>query len=436
MRQPATVRRGDGTYLASQHFRNQLLLFSDVFPEFVEMAEQTWRGLQIKDPPIPPTERDASIRLDVREHDFVGEVSLMGHGLQMWLQIVWFLSRAPVDGTVVLDEPDVYMHPDLQRRLLGLVRKRFRQLIIATHSIEMISDVDPISILSVDRRQPSSEFVTSLPGLQGVLDGIGSVQNVQLARLMRSTSFYLVEGKDVQLLRLLQSAVAPGRDPIDLVPYAKLGGRAGWGAGVPPRLPRANAQGERITSFAILDRDYFSAEEIAERYQEARAWGVQLRVWARKELENYLLVPSAIARFIAKRAALTVVAPSPADVAVEIDVIADRLRADPIAYAIATHLMTRNRSGGLTKAMKAANEYLDALWNDRDRRWATIPGKRVISELSKWSKEEFDVSFGAEQLARELRPQEVDPEVVEILEAIVEGRPLRAPYAVPRAGAR
>lgn len=70
----------------------------------------------------------------------------MGHGLQMWLQIVWFLARAARNATVVLDEPDVYMHPDLQRRLLTLVRNRFAQLLIATHSIEIVSDVDSRSI--------------------------------------------------------------------------------------------------------------------------------------------------------------------------------------------------------------------------------------------------------------------------------------------------
>lgn len=68
----------------------------------------------------------------------MAEVALMGHGLQMWLQTMWFLCRSSPTATVVLDEPDVYMHPDLQRRLVRLVRGRYPQIIIATHSVEIV----------------------------------------------------------------------------------------------------------------------------------------------------------------------------------------------------------------------------------------------------------------------------------------------------------
>lgn len=172
-----------------QHFRNQLWLYDELDGQFVEMAEKTWRGLQVTELEVDDMHPEQPLQLRVRDNDFVGEVSLMGHGLQMWLQVVWFLARAPNDATVVLGEPDVYMHPDLQRKLLDVVRREFKQLLIATHSTEIVTDADPGSILSVDRRQPQSDFVTSLPGLRAVLDGIGSVQNVQVTRLMRSRSF-------------------------------------------------------------------------------------------------------------------------------------------------------------------------------------------------------------------------------------------------------
>ena len=123
IRREETIRRGDGTYLAPQHFRNQLWLYAEFYDDFVSMAEATWPGLQITELEGDETTPSQPLQLRVRDADFVGEVSLMGHGLQMWLQVVWFLARAPKRGTVVLDEPDVYMHPDLQRRLLGLVRR-------------------------------------------------------------------------------------------------------------------------------------------------------------------------------------------------------------------------------------------------------------------------------------------------------------------------
>jgi hypothetical protein len=299
VRQLETIQRGDGTYLAPQHFRNQLLWFHEHYEEFCRLAEETWRDLQIKDLVGGRERPQDPLQLLIRDGGFVGEVGLMGHGLQMWLQIVWFLARAPRDGTVVLDEPDVYMHPDLQRRLLELVRAQFAQLLVATHSIEIISDVDPRSILEINKRLETSAFVTSVPGLQGVVDGLGSVQNIQLMRLMGATTFFLVEGEDVKLLRILQATALPESHPIDLIPHGDLGGRGGWGAGVPEQVPTRNARGDKIRAYAILDRDYFPDDEVDERYEDAKAWSIDLHVWRRKEIENYLLVPSAISRAIA-----------------------------------------------------------------------------------------------------------------------------------------
>ena len=149
--QDDTIRRGDGTYLAPQHFRNQLRLFASSYPVFKKIAEDSWPGLQVRRLRVDQTDSRRLLHLDIRDGDFVGEVSLMGHGLQMWLQTMWFLARTPHDSIVVLDEPDVYMHPDLQRRLLSLVRDRFAQLLVATHSVELMSDIEPASILAIDQ---------------------------------------------------------------------------------------------------------------------------------------------------------------------------------------------------------------------------------------------------------------------------------------------
>ena len=66
----------------------------------------------------------------------------------MWLQAMWFLTRARLHGTVILDEPDVYMHADLQRRLVRQIKGTHRQIIIATHSPEIMAEVEPEDILT------------------------------------------------------------------------------------------------------------------------------------------------------------------------------------------------------------------------------------------------------------------------------------------------
>src|SRR5207249_764198 len=119
----------------------------------------------------------------VRDEGFVGEVRWMGHGLQIWLQTMWFLARIDPNDVVIFDEPDVFLHADLQRKLIRTLKTQGRQSIVATHSIEMMAEVDPSSILVVDRRRERSQFATSLPAVQGIIDHIGGVHNIQLARL-------------------------------------------------------------------------------------------------------------------------------------------------------------------------------------------------------------------------------------------------------------
>ena len=348
----------------------------------------------------------------------------MGHGLQMWLQIVWFLARAPRRAVVILDEPDVYMHPDLQRRLLNLVRQRFRQLLIATHSIEIISDVAPQAILSVDRKQECSTFVTSLPGLQEVITDLGTVQNIDLARLMRARSFCLVEGEDIALLRILQATATPEAHPIDLVPGGQLGGRGGWGSGIPRRLPTRNAEGQSIRSYALLDRDYFPDEEVAERKAEAQQWKVELHVWERKELENYLLVPQAISRYIAESCSDPTTPPTTDDVEAEMDRYCEEIKDDVVYDGMVEVLLPRDKRRGPSGANKQARKRLNAAWRTREGRIAMAPGKALLSHLSGWSKTHFGVQFGPEHIARALRPDEISREVLGVVGAIVSGRPL------------
>jgi len=136
-----TVDSNRSTRLASRNFRNQLYYYSDCFPKFKELVESTWGTLRVN--PIESSFVDGGTLLQffVRVNSFEAEIGWMGHGLQMWVQTMWFISQCPSNAIVVLDEPDVYMHADMQRRLVRLLSPMFSQLIIATHSLEIIEEV-------------------------------------------------------------------------------------------------------------------------------------------------------------------------------------------------------------------------------------------------------------------------------------------------------
>jgi predicted ATPase len=177
------IRSALSSPLASRHFRNQLHVLRQFFDEFRAVAEDNWLGLQVRSLDVEGRGPDARLFLQVRNQDFVGEVGLMGHGLQMWLQVIWFLTRSRGAHTVILDEPDVYMHPDLQRRLVRYLSTRFQQIVLTTHSVEIMSEVPHDQILIIDRKHDESAFADGLDAVQRVLSGIGSAQNIHLTRL-------------------------------------------------------------------------------------------------------------------------------------------------------------------------------------------------------------------------------------------------------------
>lgn len=146
----ATVTEDLHTYLSSRHFRNEILLYEQYFKEFKTLAEETWSGLRVIDLVYNVYESD-NISLLIEDARFPAEISLMGSGLQMWLQIIWFICKSKDSETIILDEPDVYMHPEMQLKILKLIKLMFKQVIIATHSVEIISNV-PHAILYQSRK--------------------------------------------------------------------------------------------------------------------------------------------------------------------------------------------------------------------------------------------------------------------------------------------
>lgn len=418
---PDYVRRSLGTNLAPLHFRNQLNLFPDEFRDFRRLAESTWSNLKIHSLEGRGGLPEKPLSLLIRDSNFTAEVGWMGHGLQMWLQVMWFLARTASDSAVVLDEPDVYMHADLQRRLARLIRSRTGQVVIATHSVEIMAEVAPEDILVIDRRRPSSRFAATLPAVQRVIDSIGGVHNLHLARLSSARRCLLVEGKDVAFLKAFQDVLWPlSTDPIDAVPSFPIGGWSGWNYAVGSALLLRNTVDEAIRVYCLLDRDYHTPAAIGARQDDARARNISLHIWAAKEIENYLLVPTAIARFIESRAGR---GPAPEEVRKRLDDIAQSLH-DSVMDAVADEFLKEDRPRGLPGAMKEARAFMAEAWSTHEGRTRIISGKQAVSCLSEWSQAAFGVSFGAITLARSLRPDEVSAEVADFVRSTERNEPL------------
>lgn len=420
---PGYVASAMSSSLSSIHFRNQLnLLYDNYFADFKVLAEKNWPGLRIHDLDGRGKMPGPRLTLLVQDADFAGEVAWMGHGLQMWLQTMWFLCRIPASSTVILDEPDVYMHADLQKKLIRLLRGRFKQVILATHSIEIIDEVEPEDILIIDKKQKESSFASTIPAVQRITDNLGSIHNIQLARLWGSRRFLHVEGKDVGLLKCFQDTLFPGNgEPFDIIPQMSVGGWGGWNYAVGSCMMLRNALGDKIVRYCIFDRDYHTDKEIADRIEDARRRGVEVHVWGRKELENYLLVPATVQRCIQQRLTSGKSAPSVSEVRSKMEELAENSRVETQA-AVAEGWALINGVKKFHEAMVYARERLEKSWSSFDDKMGIISGKEMLSGLSSWSHAQFGATLSAKLLAKEMRTEEMPDELELVVRTIHLGK--------------
>lgn len=404
--------------LAPTHFRNQLKLFPGEYVRFRRLLEQSWRGIRIdRLSEVGPIGR-RYFHLLVRCEDFVAEGGSMGHGLQIWLQIIWFLVRAAKSPTIILDEPDVYLHPDLQRALARLLRKRTGQTIMTTHSTEILDEVPPENILIINRRSDKSDFAPSLPAVQAVIDRMGSSHNIYLTRLWNSRRFLLVEGKDVSILCVLHSLLFPqSKHSLDAIPRLEMQGWGNWQYAIGSGEAMRNAVGESISVYCVLDSDYHLEGDIEKREADARRRRINLHIWAYKEIENYLLHAQAITRLIRARSDKALPEGIETKIQERIQVLSEDAK-DEAECAIADALQLANKGWTAGRAMKDARKELAKRVKNRGTLSACVSGKRILSRLSDWSKREYGVSFGAVAVARSMLPEDIHPEMKEALEAI------------------
>jgi len=168
------------TYLSSRHFRNEInYLKKDKYNDLKKLAEDTWAGLRILGLEL----NGEFLSLMIQDANFPCEIGLMGSGIQIWLQIIWFLCKSNNANTMIFDEPDIYMHPDLQIKLYGILQESKAQIIIATHSVEIISQTEPRYIASIDKDTRKIAYANDGGAVQKIVEEIGGISNLSLVRI-------------------------------------------------------------------------------------------------------------------------------------------------------------------------------------------------------------------------------------------------------------
>jgi hypothetical protein len=205
LREERYLNRNVAGRLSSRHFRNNLRLMDEkgTLQHFMDwakpwLAEVTFDRLgqhfDDKDIVLEAFFYEGSSRVPK-------ELIWAGDGLQIWLQILFHVYRVRESETIVLDEPEVYLHPDLQRQLVHLLEATERQVVLATHSAEMLTEADMSLVTLVDKSARRGRRARSEGDLEMLSNTLGTAFNLRLARALKSKVALFVEGQDMVMLK-------------------------------------------------------------------------------------------------------------------------------------------------------------------------------------------------------------------------------------------
>ncbi|HEX7045951.1 MAG TPA: ATP-binding protein [Gammaproteobacteria bacterium] len=419
---PQRVSTNKDNRLSSNCFRNQLSLASEAeFNAFRTLVEENWPTIRIQH--LIRGTREVPHQLLIRTPHHSGELSDMGHGLQMWIQIIWFISRCKTGDTVVLDEPDIYLHPDLQRTLIRTIKARFSQTIATTHSVDIMSEVEPQRIVVIDKDREYSGSIDSLPSVQKVIEGMGSVHNFQMAKLWDARKFLIIEGKgDIGILKIIHEKLfSTSNKRITDIPSVKTNGWEDWGFARGASNTMRNAFNAAITVYSIFDSDYRSLDDIARRYESAVAHNVNLHIWSKKEIENFLLVPAPISRLINRRKRKDIEDATPKRVETLINEIIQNME-EPTREAYEKIIGARMKNVVPAKRTKLAKLAIAERLRVAGSMSGLVSGKKLFRALADAIRNEFGASISVQAVTHEFKIAEIDPELRDIVTRIEDGR--------------
>jgi hypothetical protein len=231
-----------------------------------------------------------------------------------------------------------------------------------------------------------------------------------LTKLWASKKLIIVEGDDIDILKRIQNILFPNsEEPFDSIPNFDIGGWGGWNHARGSSMLLKETVDDDVKIYCLFDSDYHTKDTILKRVSEAKKIGVNIHIWSKKELENFLIVPTTILRILKsenkKSAHLTVT-----DIETELARIAKTME-DELVDKLADAVQKQDRKHSISSARKIAREQIDNLEN-------RVCGKDFISAISKWTQEKFKVSISPIKLAASMQATEIDNELKQVLKSI------------------
>lgn len=413
------VRASIGTHLSPRHFRNQWHYFSDNFSMLQELLNRSWPEMGITE---PERQNLDELVMFCSENGITREMCWGGVGFQVWMQILSHLVRNKTATTIIFDEPEIFLYPDLQRKFVTLSKEIGPQIIIATHSVEIINEAEISNIIIIDKKKRSAEHLEDARSIQKVIDILGSIQNMHLTRLIRNKKVLFLEGNDFQILKRYARKLGfndlANEDGITIVP---IGGFNKW-----PMVTHADSLfgailEENISSVIVLDKDYRCTEELDEIKHKIQPNVRDIHIWERKEIENYLLnldVIKRLARYKLDRRSRHDLIANLDDV---VEAIFRDISAQFIEDIVAQYQESKCKYRGnraISTINRECSEEIRTKMRNHSELIKLVPGKAFLMKMNSELQRSLGVSLTNNELIRSTAADEIDDEIIDVITKI------------------
>ena len=346
------------------------------------------------------------------EHDIFSA----GGGFLQIVEVLAFIFRGN-PGVVLLDEPDSHLNSSLQHAFIdileSLASSRGFQVLMATHSKEIINYVDPSRLIPVDRKNNKAEALKQETGTVTVLKELGAIDNVDAYQIVKQKSLLIVEGQtDRELIPRLAAkskmTLFDGPTRISILPANGVD-RLSDGSGL---TFVETLLGSKIRALLLRDRDGLTDVWAAAVKDDSNR---PMFIWPRDSLESYLIIPNVFQRILGEE--LGDAAPSLKEIE---DVVSEVIKqmynetVDRVATGIQKVEWKFNK-----KRVEAAEANPQAR-AEAERLWETNPlalihGKTLLSRIRGRIQEKWKASFGNARIVETMMPEEVHQDIRDLL---------------------
>ena len=222
------------------------------------------------------------------------DIASAGSGFHQVLMLLAFFYVKPAT-VLLLDEPDAHLHFILQRevfnRLRAVAAERGCQLIVATHAEALLDDTEPTGILSFFRKPHRLQTRKQVYDLRSALHRLSSTDLLQADHV--GAILYLEDDSDARLLAEWASLLEHPAMRFFKFPYLYAMGGSGELSEAKRHFSALGSAFPSIRGICLLDRDRGTGPE-----SQDFPGGLRLLRWNRYEIENYLLNPQVLKRFL------------------------------------------------------------------------------------------------------------------------------------------